>query len=82
MSTKTIWHDLVVARNERKAARAQLRELQAALSVYTSPVEIEDMLATVEGQDSADADLVRTILTHNLAADRTHRAHLRAPIAA
>ena len=82
MSTKTRWHDLIATHNERKAARAHVRELQDALAVYTSPVEIEDLLASVEGQDSDDADLVRDILTHNLSSTHRNRAHLRAPIAA
>lgn len=49
------------------AERAADRELRRELAAYTTPAEIEDLLASVTGDD-ASARQVRTILHANLEA--------------
>ena len=101
MSAKTL---ITEFRARREAAIAR-RDLERQLAVYSSPAEIEDVLAAIESQtvevtaevarrakpdagdqiehdDHPDANLVRDILTSNLAGSyRAHRAQ-RAPLSA
>lgn len=49
------------------AERAADRELRRELAAYSTPAEIEDLLASVTGGDQG-SERVRTILTANLAA--------------
>lgn len=78
MSAKTL---ITEFRARREAAIAR-RDLERQLAVYSSPAEIDDMLAAIEHDDHPDANLVRDILTSNLAGSyRAHRAQ-RAPLSA
>src|SRR6476660_1292485 len=51
---------------ERRQVRAAHRSLERELSSYNTRAEVDDLLAVLEGQDSAEADVVRSILTRNL----------------
>ncbi len=51
---------------ERRGARAERRTLERELSVYSTRAEVDDLLASIEGEDTADADQIRSILTGNL----------------
>ena len=65
-----------------KTLITEFRDLERQLAVYSSPAEIEDVLAAIEHDDHPDANLVRDILTSNLAGSyRAHRAQ-RAPLSA
>ena len=74
--TSHLWTTVRDELRERRAARAHEHTLRRELSGYTSPAEIEDLLATLEHQDDEglaahDAPLIRSILLDNL---RTHYA--------
>ena len=51
---------------ERRQARAAHRVLERELASYTTRAEVDDLLAVVDEQGGADAELVRTILNRNL----------------
>ena len=79
--TNTLWTTVRDELRERREARAHEHALRRELSAYTSPSEIEDLLATLEHQDgegrvAADAPIIRTILLDNL---RAHYARTAAP---
>jgi hypothetical protein len=58
---------------ERRRLRASQRELERALSVYSTPSEVDDMLAVIAHQDGPDADRVRRILARNMQHQATNR---------
>ncbi|HRC39937.1 hypothetical protein [Nostocoides sp.] len=45
----------------------EYRRLQNALSLYRTPTEIDDLLAAVDRSDDPQADLMREMLSNNLA---------------
>jgi hypothetical protein len=51
---------------ERRQARAAYRALERDLASYSSPSEVDDLLAAVSGQDDAEAQAIRDILMSNL----------------
>ncbi|MFN8097365.1 MAG: hypothetical protein U0Q21_03640 [Dermatophilaceae bacterium] len=68
---------------DRHAAATHRRDLERQLSVYAAPAEIEDLLATLDGEEGTDADIVRDILLDNLASHhRRGSIHNRAPLSA
>jgi hypothetical protein len=79
--TNHLWTTVRDELRERREARAHEHALRRELSAYTSPAEIEGLLATLEHQDaegaaSKDAPVIRTILLDNL---RAHYARAAAP---
>lgn len=79
--TTTLWTTVRDELRERREARAHEHGLRRELAGYTSPAEIEDLLATLEHQDDEgpaahDAPLIRAILLDNL---RAHYARTAAP---
>ncbi len=54
----------------RRAARAEQRRTRRELATYTTPGQIEDMLAMLDRSDAPQAEEMRTILQSNL---RQHR---------
>jgi hypothetical protein len=46
--------------------------LERDLATYTTSAEIEDLLGTIQGQEHADAEVIRGILAGNLHG-RAHR---------
>ncbi len=78
-TAKTLIADL----RERRQAAAHRRDLERQLSVYTASAEIEDLLASLDGEESTDAEIVRDILLDNLALNhRRASVHNRAPLSA
>jgi hypothetical protein len=51
--------------HDRREARAARRALEQELSSYTTPAEMDDLLATLRGQEGPDAEEIRGILTRN-----------------
>ncbi len=58
--------------SERRHFRAEYRVLQRELASYATRAEVDDLLATIEGQKGAEVDMIRSILTNNLIQQRTH----------
>jgi siroheme synthase (precorrin-2 oxidase/ferrochelatase) len=59
--------------SERRAERAAARELQRDLATYTTPREIDDLLATLERYEADRVEPMRSILVHNLMAHQGAR---------
>ena len=79
--TSHLWTTVRDELRGRREARAHEHALRRELSGYTSPSEIEDLLATLEHQDEEglaahDAPIIRSILLDNL---RAHYARAAAP---
>lgn len=55
---------------ERRRARTARRVLEEQLASYVGAAEVDDLLASLSGQDGPEADQIRSILTRRLAADR------------
>ncbi|MGD9959912.1 hypothetical protein [Nocardioides sp.] len=55
---------------ERRAARAEFRALERELAHYTSPSDVDDLLASLRGEDSDAAEQIRGIVSRNV---REHR---------
>ena len=51
---------------ERREARRTRRSLQRELAAYSTRAEIDDLLAAIDGDDSAEAQEIRHILAVNL----------------
>ena len=58
----------------RRQKRARLRALKSDLASYTTRAEVDDLLGSIEGQEGAESDLIRSVLDGNLQQqDTTHR---------
>ena len=66
MNTSTIWTNVKDELRERREARAAYNALRADLAHYRTPSDIEDLLATVDSQDTPEAELIRDVLMDNL----------------
>ena len=55
---------------ERRERREASRMLRRELASYTSPAEVNELLALIGSQDDATAEEMRTILLRNPAAGR------------
>ncbi|CUR55015.1 hypothetical protein NOCA2220206 [metagenome] len=55
---------------ERRQARVELRALERELAHYTSPNDVDDLLASLRDQDSEAAEQIRGIVSRNV---REHR---------
>jgi hypothetical protein len=51
---------------ERREARAAYRALEQELASYRTPREVDDLLGTMNDQDSPEAQQIRDILLDNL----------------
>jgi hypothetical protein len=51
---------------ERREARAAYRALERDLASYSTPAEVDDLLAALRWQDDAEAQVIRDILIGNL----------------
>jgi hypothetical protein len=74
MTTSTLWTTVKDELRERREARAARRALEADLAAYRTPADIEDLLASVDQEDSPEADLIRSILSENLRQYHARRA--------
>jgi uncharacterized protein YjiS (DUF1127 family) len=61
-----LWTSVRDELRERRQTRSERRSLERELSAYTTPAEIDDLLAVIENEDSLAADQVRAILGRNL----------------
>ena len=66
MNTSTIWTTVKDELRERREARTARTALRADLAHYRTPSDIEDLLASVDGQDTPEAEMIRGILSENL----------------
>ena len=66
MNTSSIWTNVKDELRERREARAAHNALRADLAHYRTPSDIEDLLATVDTQDTPEAELIRDVLMDNL----------------
>ena len=73
-TSTTLWTTVKDELKERRDARAALRRLEADLAHYRTPTEIDDLLATVEGEDTPEAELIRGILSENARAYYSRRS--------
>ncbi len=78
MTTTTLWTTVRDELRERREAMAHERALRAELAHYSTPEEVEDLLAAVgrvPADDAAatDAALIERILQDNLAEHYAHR---------
>jgi len=51
---------------ERREMRAQKRQLQRELASYSTRAEVDDLMALLHHQESAQADQIRGILNRNV----------------
>ena len=65
MTTPTLWTTVKDELRERRENREALGRLRADLDQYRTPSDIDDLLATVEGEDTPEAELIRGILSEN-----------------
>jgi hypothetical protein len=69
---RQLWTLLRDELSERRHVRAQYRELERELASYTTHDSVDDLLGTIEGQQGAEVDMIRSILANNLT-QRTHQ---------
>lgn len=74
MTTSTLWTTVKDELRERREARAARRSLESDLAAYRTPSDIEDLLATVDADDSPEAEMIRGILMDNLSRYHARRA--------
>jgi hypothetical protein len=56
--------------DERRQALAERRQLKRELASYITRAEVDDLLASLSGQDEASVNEIRTIVRRNLHADQ------------
>jgi hypothetical protein len=66
MTTSTLWNTVKDELRERREGRAALQQLRADLEQYRTPSDIEDLLASVDDEDTPEAEMIRGILSENL----------------
>ncbi len=74
MTTSALWTTVKDELRERREARAALTRMRADLQHYRTPAEIDDLLATVDAQDTPEAEMIRGILSENLSAYHSRQA--------
>ena len=74
MTTSALWTTVKDELRERREARAALNKLRADLEHYRTPAEIDDLLASVDTQDTPEAEMIRGILSENLRSYYSRRA--------
>jgi len=65
-SATQLWTGLRDELRTRRQARAAHRTLELELATYTTPNDVDDLLAALRDEDSASAEEIRNILTRNL----------------
>ena len=74
MSTSTLWTTVKDELRERREARAAVSALRADLAHYRTPADIDDLLASVDAQDTPEAEMIRGVLMDNLRTYHQRRA--------
>ncbi|MCW2837903.1 MAG: hypothetical protein JWQ15_2017 [Marmoricola sp.] len=69
---RPLWTAVRDELSERRQKRAGYRTLRRELASYTTRADVDDLLATIEGQENAEAEMIRSILVDNLRRRRTH----------
>jgi hypothetical protein len=59
--------------SDHRQERARYRALKRDLASFTTPAAVDDLLDTIQGQEDAEAEMIRSILAGNLQPQRTHR---------
>jgi uncharacterized protein YjiS (DUF1127 family) len=74
MTTSTLWNTVKDELRERREAREALNRLRTDLENYRTPSDIDDLLASVDGEDSPEAEMIRGILSENLRSYHARRS--------
>ncbi|HSO65004.1 MAG TPA: hypothetical protein VLQ78_07870 [Ornithinibacter sp.] len=74
MTPSTLWTTVKDELRERREARVALDTLRADLSHYRTPHEIDDLLASVDAQDTPESEMIRGVLMDNLRVYHQRRA--------
>ena len=74
MTTSTLWNTVKDELRERREGRAALQQLRADLEQYRTPSDIEDLLASVDDEDTPEAEMIRGILSENLRSYHARRS--------
>ena len=74
MNTSTLWTTVKDELRERREARAAHTALRAELATYRTPSDIDDLLASVDAQETPEAEMIRGILMDNLRTYHQRRA--------
>ena len=74
MTTSALWTTVKDELRERREGREALKRLRGDLEHYRTPAEIDDLLASVDAEDSPEAEMIRSILSENLRAYHSRRA--------
>jgi hypothetical protein len=70
----SVWTKVGDELRARRQARAAHRALVRELATYTTPSEMDDLLGSLRGQEGADVEAIRTILTNQLRSRATRLA--------
>ena len=74
MTPSTLWTTVKDELRERREARVALDTLRADLSHYRTPHEFDGLLASVDAQDTPEAEMIRGVLMDNLRVYHQRRA--------
>lgn len=74
MTPSTLWTTVKDELRERREARVALDTLRADLAHYRTPHEIDDLLASVDAQDTPESEMIRGVLMDNLRVYHQRRA--------
>jgi hypothetical protein len=58
---------------DARQARAAHRALERELATYKTPSEVNDLLGSLRGQEGAEVEVIRHILSRNLQQQRPRR---------
>ena len=68
-----LWMTVRAGLRGRRQKCARIRGLERDLASYTTRAEVDDLLGAIEGQEGAEADMIRSVLAGNLQQQGTHR---------
>lgn len=74
MTTSALWTTVKDELRERREAREARTRLRTDLEHYRTPADIDDLLMSVDEDDSPEAELIRSILMENLRRYHARRA--------
>ncbi len=74
MTTSTLWTTVKDELRERREGREALNRLRTDLEAYRTPSDIDDLLASVDAQDTPEAEMIRGILSENLRSYHARRS--------
>lgn len=72
-SAQQAWETARDGLHRRRQARAEHRQLERELASYTTSAEVDDLLASLSGQDQASVAEIRAIVVGNLQHTHAHR---------